>query len=223
MLFRSPPSHPHLFRLSQGSLSPPGVSSVRVFSSSLEPGQEPGWLSSRSLEAFVSYYWLYGLWWSLIGERRAGGESQGTDGPRSLAETRNGSATPERQNGEEEEKVEVLAVKQNGLAEPEVCESSTPGACVPSQRPQQQEEAEGRCRAACGLLLSEPHAMHQASQRAIAEIQLRLASMVHQHSRAQETEPPAGEGQPSPPSSSTTTTQEATHPDSQESTAATLW
>ncbi|XP_067085253.1 gem-associated protein 5 isoform X1 [Osmerus mordax] len=201
-------------------LFPRGVGSVRGFSSSLEPGQEPGWLSSKSLEAFVSYYWLYGLWWALSAKRRAVGESQGPDGPRSLAEIRNGSATPEMQNGEkEEEKEEVPVVKQNGLAEPAgVCASATPGVCVTTRPPQQQEGAEGRCRAACDLLLSEPHAMHQASQRAIAEIQLRLASMVHQHSRAQETEPPAGEGQASPPSS--TTTQEPTQPDSQESTAA---
>ncbi|KAJ7997067.1 hypothetical protein DPEC_G00225080 [Dallia pectoralis] len=41
---------------------------------------------------------------------------------------------------------------------------------------------------ACQVLLSEPHATCQATQKAIAEIQQRLASMVHQHSQTQESE-----------------------------------
>uniref|UniRef100_A0A6Q2X9Q5 Anaphase-promoting complex subunit 4 WD40 domain-containing protein n=1 Tax=Esox lucius TaxID=8010 RepID=A0A6Q2X9Q5_ESOLU len=40
----------------------------------------------------------------------------------------------------------------------------------------------------CQLLLSEPHATCQATQKAITEIQERLASMVHQHSQTQEAE-----------------------------------
>ncbi|KAG9351942.1 hypothetical protein JZ751_023193 [Albula glossodonta] len=38
----------------------------------------------------------------------------------------------------------------------------------------------------CSALLSEPHATLQATQRAVAEIQQKLASLVHQHSQAQE-------------------------------------
>lgn len=69
---------------------------------------------------------------------------------------------------------------------------------------------------ACQVLLSEPHATCQATQRAIAEIQQRLASMVHQHSQTQETKDSPGEGQTERPTSA----QGSTPTDSQESTDA---
>uniref|UniRef100_A0A8C7VQH9 Gem (nuclear organelle) associated protein 5 n=1 Tax=Oncorhynchus mykiss TaxID=8022 RepID=A0A8C7VQH9_ONCMY len=59
----------------------------------------------------------------------------------------------------------------------------------------------GVCVNACQVLLSEPHATCQATQRAIAKIQQRLASMVHQHSQTQETKASHGEGRTEKPTS----------------------
>lgn len=47
----------------------------------------------------------------------------------------------------------------------------------------------------CQSLLSEPHASFQATQRAIAEVQRRLSSMVQQHAQTQKSQATAGDSE----------------------------
>uniref|UniRef100_A0A8C7VS29 Gem (nuclear organelle) associated protein 5 n=1 Tax=Oncorhynchus mykiss TaxID=8022 RepID=A0A8C7VS29_ONCMY len=153
----------------------------------VDPSDEKALAAARSLEAFVCYQDLYHMWWSLS-TNTAGAQRDMTDGLHSASENHinglDGHVT-DTPNGD-------------GM-----------GWCVSAQNG---DVKMGVCVNACQVLLSEPHATCQATQRAIAKIQQRLASMVHQHSQTQETKASHGEGRTEKPTSA----QGSTPTDSQE-------
>lgn len=157
----------------------------------VDPSDEKALAAARSLEAFVCYQDLYHMWWSLS-TNTAGAQRDMTNGLHSASENHinglDGHVT-DTPNGD-------------GM-----------GWCVSAQNG---DVKMGVCVNACQVLLSEPHATCQATQRAIAKIQQRLASMVHQHSQTQETKASHGEGRAEKPTSA----QGSTPTDSQESTDA---
>ncbi|KAM9498741.1 gem-associated protein 5 isoform 1-T2 [Salvelinus alpinus] len=172
-------------------LFPQGIDSISEHKKMVDPSDEKALAAARSLEAFVCYQDLYHMWWSLS-TNTAGAQRDMTNGLHSASENHiNGldSHVTDTPNGD-------------GM-----------GWCVSAQNG---DVKMGVRVNACQVLLSEPHATCQATQRAIAEIQQRLASMVHQHSQTQETKASPGEGQTERPTSA----QGSTPTDSQESTDA---
>uniref|UniRef100_A0A673XSI7 Gem nuclear organelle associated protein 5 n=1 Tax=Salmo trutta TaxID=8032 RepID=A0A673XSI7_SALTR len=172
-------------------LFPQGIDSISEHKKMVDPSDEKALAAARSLEAFLCYQDLYHLWWSLS-TNTAGAQRDMTNGLHSASENHinglDGHVT-DTPNGD-------------GM-----------GWCVSAQNG---DVKMGVRVNACQVLLSEPHATCQATQRAIAEIQQRLASMVHQHSQTQETKDSPGEGQAERPTSA----QGSTPTDSQESTDA---
>uniref|UniRef100_A0A673XJP7 Gem nuclear organelle associated protein 5 n=1 Tax=Salmo trutta TaxID=8032 RepID=A0A673XJP7_SALTR len=167
------------------------IDSISEHKKMVDPSDEKALAAARSLEAFLCYQDLYHLWWSLS-TNTAGAQRDMTNGLHSASENHinglDGHVT-DTPNGD-------------GM-----------GWCVSAQNG---DVKMGVRVNACQVLLSEPHATCQATQRAIAEIQQRLASMVHQHSQTQETKDSPGEGQAERPTSA----QGSTPTDSQESTDA---
>uniref|UniRef100_A0A673XTF6 Gem nuclear organelle associated protein 5 n=1 Tax=Salmo trutta TaxID=8032 RepID=A0A673XTF6_SALTR len=157
-------------------LFPQGIDSISEHKKMVDPSDEKALAAARSLEAFLCYQDLYHLWWSLS-TNTAGAQRDMTNGLHSASENHinglDGHVT-DTPNGD-------------GM-----------GWCVSAQNG---DVKMGVRVNACQVLLSEPHATCQATQRAIAEIQQRLASMVHQHSQTQETKDSPGEGQAERPTS----------------------
>ncbi|XP_040005893.1 gem-associated protein 5 [Xiphias gladius] len=148
--------------------------------------EEEAKAAADSLRAFVHYHRLYERWWS----NSAGNREVQNGLPLSAGDPcAGGLAKDEPVNG---------GLSQSGES---VC---------PSARRSDKPHFDA------SLLLSEPHAACQATQRSVREIQERLAAMVLKHSRAQGGQLDSGEKQADTPSTTGSSADAGQRPDDQE-------
>lgn len=146
--------------------------------------------AAASLQACVQYHLLYRAWWRHSVPTTAVGENGSVRNQPPTIQSHNGSASPA---------AETLAGNE--------AKSEASGVCVNAAMLAgcKISDADERSDFDAWVLLSEAHASHQATQRAVAEIQERLASMLALHSRAQGTEARTGESQVADASTTATT------------------
>ena len=156
------------------SLSLSGLDSLTLYPNTLDSSSDESSAVLRSLEAFICYQQLYRTWWAGAAHSPAVAIARDSD---SLSE-------PPKKD------LNILHEQdsENGT-------NGTNGSVGPNSAARGQEELCGVLLEVGRRVLSEPHAVLQASQPAIAEVQRRVTDLVQQHSRGQEAPPGSEETQ----------------------------
>ncbi|KAL2094789.1 hypothetical protein ACEWY4_009508 [Coilia grayii] len=153
-------------------LFPQGLDSLTQYQKALDPSCADSAAVSHSLEAFICYKNLYRTWWAGTPQGlrlSAGKDSEPKNGP------------PETDlNGLCEQSYE------NGV-------SDTNGSAGLDSAAQDQEELGEVLLEVGRRILSEPHAVLQTNQQAVAEVQNQVSMLVQMHSRGLEAQPSSGE------------------------------
>ncbi|XP_031428189.1 gem-associated protein 5 [Clupea harengus] len=155
-------------------LFPRGLDSLTLYPNTLDSSSDESSAVLRSLEAFICYQQLYRTWWAGAAHSPAVAIARDSD---SLSE-------PPKKD------LNILHEQdsENGT-------NGTNGSVGPNSAARGQEELCGVLLEVGRRVLSEPHAVLQASQPAIAEVQRRVTDLVQQHSRGQEAPPGSEETQ----------------------------
>ncbi|XP_030649137.1 gem-associated protein 5 [Chanos chanos] len=171
-------------------LLPDGLDSVLFLKQKLSPEDDASLTAAHNLEAFYCYQQMYCDWWNQSHQ---------------ATKLTNGHASSSHQTPGE---VQMEDASQNGGSDPDVVALGT--------------EGDARSTLCSSLsfwkvLLSEPHAMAQATQRTIAEVQQRVASLIQQHSSSQvvQSHPETHTDSQNLPQNSSTSTEQGAGPGGQ--------